>query len=278
MKIIFLILQLSVFILFDARSQSNSPEKEFRTNVKSIEEFEFTAVQYFDSVIKGDLISKSIEKYQNDGGYEIIHYDSVDSITFKYSYNKSIDELILFNRFIDLPGILDSTKHIRYKRDNNNRVIEANTYLPEGRLVYKSTMRRDKNGNIIEMISYNADGSIMKKSIVKNIENGKKIEYSYIQKNDSLQLETTSIMIYDLKGNLTEETHYHGETKNIIYKRLKEYNKFGDIIEEEFQSSFVNYKYRYKLKYDSIGNWIEKICFEGFVPTEYTERNIKYLN
>jgi hypothetical protein len=281
MKTKFLLL-LNLFLILseDVFSQSRSHESPNHVDVNSIKEDVYSAVEYFDSVIKGDLISKRINVYQKDGGYEIIETDSDDSIKYRYTYNKAIDEAIIFWRMDYLPSYLgaDGTKHYRYHRNRLGKVIETNTYLPNGKLIEKTTFLLDAKGNISERKNYNADGSLKLKEIIKTNENGTKEEFSYKIKNDSLYLETTTLIKYDIKGNEIERSNFHGDTKKINDKWKYRYNDTGDIIEIEFESSFLNFKQNFEYKYDQRGNWIEKVEYKGFVPKEITIRQIKYFD
>jgi len=259
--------------------------QELKGQVKSIKATTYFANEKFDEVIKGDLLSWKLWRFDAKGEsteytkfgdfYEETvkfenKYDSQNRLTEKDCFNSNGDlawkrvnkydnEKITQTIYYNEDGIL-SEKYL-YKYDDNTKKCETWQYDGNGDLIYKWV--HDKNGNLLEEYDYFSTGDVSKKT-----------EYEY---DNSGTLNRTLIyeLLYSLYGSEKfEEEYLYNDKADIIV--LKSYDYSYDDDYNPVTTQKIEYTYKYK--YDNKGNWIEKILFksEAEIAIAIEEREIEY--
>ena len=185
-------------------------QNDLKGNVKQIGEFHFEVAEKSGPIAKGEHPDASAE----DGGILFSVFD---------------DRIIFFNE--------------------KGKIIEMNTYDPDGFVRYNETYKYDEKGNIIEnnwTVPYNL---INQKWIYKYDNKGNKIESNEYNSDESLKEKTT--YKYDNKGNKIEVNKYNSEGR-------------------------LDKNYTYEYQYDKHGNWVKKIEYRNTIPKFITERKIAY--
>ncbi|MDR1897461.1 MAG: hypothetical protein LBR10_11790 [Prevotellaceae bacterium] len=164
-------------------------------------------------------------------------------------------------------GEIDSLHTIEeYLYDSNGNLIAQNSYESGDHLKEIHTYKYDSIGNRIETDRYYSNGMLASKIIHQYDSTGNPIEDIYYRPDGSLS--ATSIFKYDTDGDLIEENFYDPDgslSSTAIFSefaRKDKYDNCGNPIETIFyQPDRILFKDTYKYKYDSKGNWTERISY-----------------
>lgn len=278
-KMKYITLMIVALLLFSCNKQEIErpmPKKEnANIGIKAIKAFSYSAINKDGEVLKGDLISNSIDKYDEKGNLlESLSYGSdgklKDDLIYKY------DEQGYLTEFTSQVAHVMSPYKWTYSYDKMGREIEMNVYSKDGSLDYGSTSRYDETGNMIERICYDSNDYSSKKVYLYDA-NGNMIEMNeYYDGSNVSSLKHT--YKYDDKGNTIE---YIAENPVVHFftRQTYEFDSIGNmtvLVSYELTGSTVattNYKY---LNSDSDGNWHRKECYLNGVINWITEREIDY--
>jgi len=239
--------------------------------------------------------------YKYDSSMNIISYSftrpvnnlSNQKFIYKYDLNGNMVEK---NDFF-ISGDEIRNKHI-YKYDANGNMINHSSYYNSGELNYKIIYKYDSYGNSIEWIKYNRSGKRVSKTISKY---GSKANRIALEIKFSEFLNTKDfkfIYKYDSKGNKIKESFYQRFPNEVDWFLNKyttyKYNSNGKMFEKTLFTGGANPSYiegkegllfaeniiQWKdvFKYDSKGNIIEKVKYEGeaLIPSIFIEYIIVY--
>ncbi|MDR1593221.1 MAG: hypothetical protein LBS43_01895 [Prevotellaceae bacterium] len=290
MKNLVIISILSVGMIFVACTQKSENHKKtsweidnLKGKVKSVRSTGYTAItDTLGQIGKGEIIAvewgfnntflKYNEKgkwteynsYEPDGSIirkEVQEYDSEGCSVAQYIYNH---------------GVYAQKK--LYVHDDNGNTTEVLRYTSTDTLVYRSVYKYDDKGNNIEAAGYVVTGSadsLVGTTVNKYDEKGNCIEKSNYKA--PWDLENKSLYKYDNEGKMIEKNNYDSK-ENLINKTMYKYNDEGFLTEvcvynsEDKSDKKTSYKYRY----DTVGNWIEKIDYESDIAAKIVERQIEY--
>ncbi len=153
-----------------------------------------------------------------------------------------------------------------YKYDSSNRLIEKKF---SNQVVY---YKYNKLGQLIEKTTYFDDKSLLNKVLYTYLNNRKKIS---LYKDWNNKTYFKSEKKYNSLNKEIEDLYYYSDEKTIYSKRYTEYDKYGNITKHNpFSDELLIVTYSYK--YDSTGNWIEKIEYRNDKEKEKTTRTIEY--
>jgi hypothetical protein len=225
---------------------SGHKKKNLKGNIKNIKDIIFEAVRDGDSIIKTEkIISQDI--FFNKKGYntEIISYMS-DSI-----HSKNVFQYDWLNG-----DVVD----VYYDGSNDVLVKTVWKYNKAGNplclTIYDTNEEKVGEGQY----EYNAQGLLQKfKSFG---------DFDEMYKDESYFYDENKLLISTLKTNLNGEVfkHYFKYDSMLNPILVEIYNKNSILVET------VEYTY----KYDTIGNWIERIEKKNGEPFEYVTREITY--
>jgi hypothetical protein len=228
--------------------------------------------KYFDK--DGKVIYRKTIEYDSNGKINhVTEFDTTNNMTTKlaYVYNplgqlsetvsednntKPITSKFTYSSITNLPskeefrkeGILLKVTHYMYDATLNKTVIDS-SYGANGK-PYKSKLERyDASDNMLEQTLFDEKADIVLKYEYTFDKNNNNVEFkSYGQGG---VLEGDFMYKFDEKNNMVEESKFYA------YKNAKD--------------SLV-----YEYKYDSVGNWIEKITKHHNIPKNIVKRNIQY--
>ena len=165
MKKLLLIL-LCVPLMFSCGSNEKDntdlTRANIKGNVKEIIETTFDAKEAFDEPQKGDLRTKDISKYDEDGNLtEMTVYNADGEITNKYKYEFDKDGNKTETTFYNADGEMTSKWKYEFYKDGN--MTETTVYNADGEITNKYKYEFDKDGNKTETTFYNADGEMTNK-------------------------------------------------------------------------------------------------------------------
>lgn len=161
-------------------------------------------------------------------------------------------------------SIIDSGKYTKgekkssdpvYLFDKRGNLIEILRYSEEGVLEHKAIRHYNKKGVVIKVESINCLQGSKGGHIIREYEYDKHNTKRKVSNYGNVQLPLPKMEVFDEYGNIIEET-------------FKYYNYTAEV-------SIISVR-KYKYKYDSQGNWIEKIDFIDNVPQNIEKRIIEY--
>ena len=220
--------------------------------------------------------------YNNSGIDEIIKYvydgdDLTQKIWYKgtgktpektWYYEYGRDGKLLSEYWTDAAGKIAWKS--AYKYDSQGNMIEK-AWIVDDRTTTKWTCKYDVTGKIIENAEY-VNGILREKSLSAYDGKGRLTEVRVL-KNDVLDIRKE--FGYDKKGNLKFEWWYDADGK-LIHRRNFDYDKA-----QRMQSTFTwgkNGKLLDKIywTYDGMGNFVQRIEYEGQTPVYTVKRAIGY--
>jgi hypothetical protein len=249
--------------------------------IKVLTESRYSAINMNGEVVKGDLLSKSVKRYNEDGNIlEYLSYGNngfqkdnqislLDNLTYKYDERGYLIEM---NSQID--HIMAPSNWV-YKNDRYGYEIEMNAYFKDGSLSYKSTSKYDAKGNMVEQ-NWIEGKETSKQICTYDSENNLIERNEYYNGSEISSLQTT--YKYDSKGNVTEFLAVNAAV-HFYTRETYEYDAKGNkIVNTSYDTSgkasaILNYKY---LNLDSAGNWGRQDCYLNDVIDWITEREIVY--
>jgi hypothetical protein len=217
----------------------------------------------YDSI--GNL--KSTIKSHFDENEKLLQQDFYDSISHFYCYNSFAysDKELKIRSY----KISDST-YTLYTYKYDERCNEIESFYP-------------LNWNKVDEYLASPDDFFegnTEKIIYKFDDKGNKIieeHFNQITNDGYKELFSKKTYAYDFNNKKIEENEYDG--KSLLKSKTKySYNERGDITEEVKynDNGVVIGKQSYKIKYDSIGNWIEKVHYLNNKPNSIVLRVINY--
>ncbi len=265
--------------------------------IKFNEKGEITSSKEFLS--NGDVSEETIYTY--DKTDRLVHRRELDNYgkgsfyDYNFSFNSedSIIKVIISNP--------DFERIHQINRDDRNRITK-NKIIQNDTVIGTYTRRYDDNGNIIEENEFRKENVPVKiTSRTFDQRNLKQTE----QIKEYIKWDTLSYQIkysYDANLNLVEEIEYQNdtvsmktinkyfengglqETRNLpigggyAVVTTRKFNERGDLTEHSRKASDNSNAdtWIYRYKYDSIGNWIEKIEYKNDKPLRMVKRSIEY--
>lgn len=249
--------------------------------IKVLTESRYSAINTNGEVVKGDLLSKSVKRYNEDGNIlEYLSYGNngfqkdneislLDNLTYKYDERGYLTEILS-----QVEHIMAPSKWV-YKNDRYGYEVEMNAYFKDGSLSYKSTSKYDAKGNMVEQ-NWNEGKETSKQICTYDTENNLIERNEYYNGSEISSLQTT--YKYDDKGNATE---FMAVNANVHFytRETYEYDAKGNKIAitsydtSGKASAISNYKY---INLDSAGNWGRQDCYLNGVIDWIAEREIEY--
>jgi hypothetical protein len=253
--------------------------ERLKDKVKSVKTTTYQAIDKFGEINKGEVIDWELIQYNSKGNrtQKSNSDDKNYKMTYKYDNQDRITEEDIYT-FDGEPGL----KHV-FKYDNNTgKLIQRISYnvADNGSLYEKVLYLYDAVSENYESHEYGSDGNLISKFIFDN--NGKMLEE--FPNTDS----SINKYQYDENGKLTAiyryGLDYYGENE---VKRELQYNDKENIVvdisyesDNYLENSVKKINYTAKYKYDSKGNWIEKIMYksEAEIAIYIEVREIEYYS
>lgn len=209
--------------------------------------------------------------------------------TFKYDKNEKLIEHYISGYGKDT-----------FEYDMNGNMVRETTFiLGQDSLSELKLSKYDDHGLRTSLIGYKADGNLDFKIKYDYNKKGNKAQESYYDSKSNLYEDR--FYDYDSDGNIIKERRVNFKPKSFFETRYK-YDDHNNIIEELITSSGglnsthtydydengnkikqtnvvsdgLRWESTWKYKYDSYGNWVEKIAFEEGEAKFLLERTIKY--
>ena len=242
--------------------------------IKVLTEYRYEAINANGEVVKGDLLSKSVKRYNEDGNVlEYLSYGNngslKDNLTYKYD-----EQGYLTETYSQVVYIMAPSKWV-YKNDRYGYEVEMNAYLKDGSLSSKSTSIYNAKGNMVER-NWNGGKETAKQVCSYDTKNNLIERNDYYNGSEISSLKTT--YKYDDKGNVTEYLAVNASV-HFYNKETYEYDANGNrIVITNYDTSGIasaisNYKY---LNLDSAGNWCRQDYYLNGVIKWIKVREIEY--
>jgi len=246
---------LAIFFVFliscNANNKRNSlKEDKLKREVKITTELRYRASEKYGQPQKGELSSKKIKKYNDDGNIieekqywpngefmwkKIYEYDELGNKTGKVYRNN--DEVNI--RFV-----------LKFTCDKNGNLAEINEFNSDGEKISRTLYKIDIKGRVIEETVYK--NNIFNEKNFRSYEDSNKEVIKYFNSDSVLQVIFTNK--YDENGNLVEQ------------------NAINSI-----NNSKTNIIYQYD-DFDKIGNWKKQIIIRDGVVENIIDREIEYFD
>lgn len=232
--------------IFGGTTKVDLERMNLNGNIKQIKEMEFLLLTKDSKYEKGSQV----------GCYDIYYFNERGNISQVNSFRSPNDGcgILIHNynerglkteiRFIPSSGPEYVEERFRY--DRNNKVIEK-IFLPEREdQVTANYIYKDDKISTIQYSIYNSPSS-------------------------------TETFIYNDKGRVLEKKEF--ATGSLLVSYVYKYNNNGDVTEIKcfLPSGELDETRTYKYKYDSKGNWIEKVSIED-AGNRFLTRKITYVN
>ena len=263
--ITFLLLSISSFSqnnLINTQTENligNVKSYEKKTIVKMKNSDEFTLKYHVKYVFDKDGNIASIESYGSD--------NTLDSKEVFFYTDGNLKEITQYN------SVGKAGKITLFDYDEKNRINSKRKFNTQGKLqeetsyLYNSKNQLATQQKLIPSINY-----LMKEN------------YTYDAKGNRVKSEkkarigtTIEVFQYNAEHLVIKKMEYNamGELfSEIDYKYNKQKDKIG--LSKKDQSGEISYFENYHYKYDSKGNWIEKISFERDLKVSVETREIAY--
>lgn len=190
---------------------------------------------------------------------------------------------------------------VMYKYNANRKRTSRDVYDSEGKILQKNIYVYDQKGHKKSYKGYNAKGEVVELFMYKNDDKGRELEeyctktnysvcgkytHSYDEQGRVVQLcrytktvgdaDNCEKYTYDKQGLITQTEFY--EKNSLVHKLIFEYDKSRNEISERMYDNngdFVQEK-EFVYKYDSKGNWVERVEYIDGFPRTVAVRDIKY--
>lgn len=258
-------------------------------NITSLKEFLANGDVSEETIYTYDKIDRLVHRREIDNYGKGSFYD----YNFSFNSGDSIIKVIISN------PEFERTHQIN--RDDKNRITK-NKIIQNDTVISIHTRRYDDNGNIVEESEYRKENVPIKISTrtfdnrnLKQIEQiteynkwdtlSYKIKYFYDSnlnvveekeyQNDSVLMKTINTYFENGELQETRTTPIGGDYSVNITRK---FNKNRDLVEHsrEPRDNRERDIWAYKYKYDSNGNWIEKIEYKNEEPLRMVKRSIGY--
>lgn len=254
---------------------------DLKGEVKTLKTITYNVIDTLGEVTKGEIVD-------NVYGSILINYNSKGDWIEYRSYTPTGK-----NKWAEIPAFdkkgnmvercdytfseSDSTldRRYRYKYDNKRNLTNTFLYNASDSLIWKRTYLYNDKGKETEICNYNATNSLTWK-VVCSYDNKNNLTEENVY-NASGGLDGKTIYKYNEKGERIETCSYKSDN-SLESKTTTQYNKEGLEIEACTYNTEGNLDKRksYQYKFDSKGNWIEKISYNGDTAIRITEREIEY--
>ena len=263
----------------------------FKGKVKSYTQTTFRAKKSFFKFKKSVVVNNFNYCFVNKQllGVERI-YDSIGNLKSTIKSHFDANEKLLQQDFYDSISHFYCYNSFAY----SDRELKIRSYKINDTTYTLYTYKYDERGNEIESfcpLNWNKVDEYLaspddifewttEKIIYKFDEKGNKIieeHFNQITNDGYKELFSKKTYAYDINNNKIEENEYDG--KSLLKSKTNySYNEKGDITEEikYNDNGIVINKLSYKIKYDSIGNWIEKVNYLNNKPISILVRVISY--
>lgn len=239
----------AIIVILILCSCNENQHSEFKGNIKSISEKNYSCSEKFGEVIKKDLIDGATYSFENKVLTKYIHYNAEGEK--ENSFERELKDGSPFRVTIEYSSYI------------------ANTFDKMDISITEKLIERNSNTEKWERIINNRKDTIYRKI--------DKYGYMLLQneKDEKGNLLTTENRL-GKNGNLIE--FKRSINNEIIYNYKSKFNKDNFEIERETFDIENKYQERvtYEYKTDDVGNWIERISFKDNEPTVVTVRDIKY--
>ena len=131
----------------------------------------------------------------------------------------------------------------------NGRLVEEQSFGPDGEMTEKRLYKYDNQGNCSEMEFYSRDGELMQRYLYKYDQRGNRIEWRFYDADEFLSALTT--YYYDDHDNLIEISSFNYD-------------------------EHLNWKHSYIYEYDEDDNWVRQTILRNNVPYQVIEREIAF--
>ncbi|MCR4658743.1 MAG: hypothetical protein K5650_00415 [Bacteroidales bacterium] len=131
----------------------------------------------------------------------------------------------------------------------NGRLVEEQSYSPDGEMTEKRLFKYDNRGNCTEMEFYSREGELMQRYLYKYDQRGNRIEWRFYDADEFLSALTT--YYYDDHDNLIEVSSFNYD-------------------------EHLNWKHSYIYEYDEDDNWVRQTILRNNVPYQVIEREIAF--
>jgi hypothetical protein len=241
---------------------------EFNSSGNCIKKYDFQyslhKPKLYNSFVFQDEILKEIVSFRQANNNSIsskliIDYDEHNN-PIRYNDNTGLGhvETIFNNVYRDNKLIesnrLDSIGRIKSNKifDENEKILEINTFNENGKTTEKSTYKYDERNNLIEEIRYNESGDIDFKQT---------FEYNQINQ-----------IIYKFTEYISREREteifYEFNNKGFISKVINNSNFYGGNVSIK--------KLNFHYEYDNNKNWINQYTYDNEKLIHISERKIEY--
>lgn len=275
--------------------KKDNHKQNFKGKVKSYTETTFSAKKSIFKFKKSAILKNVNYRYINRQllGVECV-YDSSGNLNSTIKFHFDENEKLLQKDYFNSIGQYIYYEDYTYP-ENELRIRIFNIF---DSLYYRYSYKFDELGNEIE--SFIPINALKEKSTIyfhhhsfeelfegtptitsyKFDEKGNKLieeHFDQITNYGYKELFSKKTYAYDINNNKIEENEYDG--KSLLKSKTNySYNEKGDIIGEVKynDNGIVISKQSYKIKYDSIGNWIEKVNYLNNKPISILVRVISY--
>ena len=131
----------------------------------------------------------------------------------------------------------------------NGRLVEEQSFGPDGEMTEKRLYKYDNQGNCSEMEFYSRDGELMQRYLYKYDQRGNRIEWRFYDADEFLSALTT--YYYDDHDNLIEISSFNYD-------------------------EHLNWKHSFIYEYDEDDNWVRQTILRNNVPYQVIEREIAF--
>lgn len=300
---------LFFFLLMTINLQSqqryiDSNDYTYTGKVKSMSYMFYEAIEKNQKIVKGNRKIEDVFDYDSRVSFdtlgrrtEILYFRSDDIPVYKekYEYNG----LICNKSIYDIKGnllesdILIKNKHLKdveiennvsvdslkqkyiYKYDDKDNLSKWEIYNSDDSLMSRRLYIYNEKNKLTEMKFENPDGTTRISETRVYSDNEKKIENRRFNENGELM--NIVWYLYDDSGRKIEEKWGTSDGK-IVDNSVMKYNENGNQVQMLFYTSEgkIHQKDIYQYKYDSMGNWTEKIIFRNDKALSIIEREINY--
>jgi len=222
-KTIFLLLLTCTGIFAHAQVKNDLKRQKLKGNVKSVTEYEYSAVPDAKEALKDGLRMKSICKYNADGNRtEFTTYSADGKLQSRSVYNYNDSGILVDVKRYRGDGGLNVTTTYTYDKLGNES--EEHNYDPSGAMFMAGKGRYDLNGNRITYDRYDMTGHLFLKSNLRYDRNGNETEEREYDSHESLQFTTTfEYDNYDKQGNWLWKATYKNDVPRTVVEREIEY-------------------------------------------------------
>lgn len=249
--------------------------------IKVLTESRYSVISANGEIVKGDLLSKSVLKYNEAGDLlESLKYGNngfknsnqlslLSNVIYKYDSKGNLIEMLSKIR-----GIMTPSKWV-YKNNKYGYQVEMNAYFDDGSIAYKSTSKHDDKGNMVER-NWTEGDATSKQVCIYDAKNNMIEMNEYYNGSKSSSLKTT--FKYDDKGNKTEYMAVNASSHFYTRQNYEYDNKGNQITLMNYDSSgnvlsIANFKY---FDFDVFDHWRRQEYYNNGVITWVAEREIEY--